>query len=107
MTIKDAVEMWLESHKLEIIHSAAFGGWTCRDSDVKGTFLSLSNHMSLSFSETDGFIQITGSLSKKSYKVHISDPSLFPVLDRALDEEDKWIRDGHRAPEDELGDKNN
>lgn len=98
MTIEDAVKMWIESHSLKIVHSANFGGWICRDT-TKGVWMQLSNNMSLSYSDEDGFIQITGSISKKSYKAHIGDPSLFPVLDRALDEEDKWIRDGHRAPE--------
>lgn len=97
MTLKDAIEMWLESHKLKTIHSIEICGWTCRENNP-GVILSLSNNMSLTHTE-DGWIQITGSLSKKSYKVHISDPQLFPILDRALDEEDKWVRDGHRAPE--------
>lgn len=97
MTIDDALKMWLESHKLSVIQSADFGGWAC-GGQTKGTWMQLSNRMSLSHA-VDGYVQITGSLSKKSYKVHISDPSLFPILDRALDEEDKWIRDGHRAPE--------
>ena len=97
MTLEDAIKMWLDDHKLKIVQSVPFGGWTCRD-QTKGTWIVLTNGMTLSHA-VDGFIQITGSLSKKSYKAHISDPSLFPILDRALDEEDKWIRDGHRAPE--------
>lgn len=97
MTIQDAIEMWLGSHKLTVVNTIHTGGWTCKTADP-GMVLNLSNNMSLAYSES-GYIQITGSLSKKSYKAHISDPSLFPVLDRALDEEDKWIRDGGRAPE--------
>lgn len=99
MTIEDAIKMWLESHKLTIIKSFSFGKpLLIENSDGLTTWLELSNNMHLSIDEED-FITITGSLSKRSYKASISDPNLFPILDRALDEEDKWIRDGHRASE--------
>ena len=97
MTLEDAIKMWLQSHNIKTIQTHKICGWTCRDNNP-GEALQLSNNMTIYYTY-DGWIQITGSLSKISYKVHISDPSLFPILDRALDEEDKWIRDGHRAPE--------
>lgn len=100
MTVEDAIRQWINDKGLTIWDESTFHGWTCRDVGpvVKGTHITLSNRMSVAIGD-DGHVQITGSLSRKSYEVHISDPSLFPILDRALDEEDKWIRDGHRAPE--------
>jgi hypothetical protein len=97
MTLEDAVNEWLKSHNLTVISSYSFGV-KLGGIDNGTTWMNLSNNMYLTYS-VSGYITITGSLSKKSYKAHISDPSLFPILDRALDEEDKWIRDGHRAPE--------
>jgi hypothetical protein len=101
MTIDDAIKMWLDSHNLKAIFSLRSKklGWYTGFSElhIMTTHMELSNGMFLKFNEE--FVQITGSLSKKSYTVNIADPALFPVLDRALDEEDKWIRDGGRAPE--------
>lgn len=99
MTIEDAINAWMATHNLKFIFEfKRFVGYFCGEKSPIGYTATLSNRMSLSYDE-DGYIEITGSLSKKSYKAHIGDPHLFPILDRALDEEDKWIRDGHRAPE--------
>ena len=109
MTLVDVIKTWLKDHNLRIISENDFHGWTCRDLPqhaVKGKSLYLSNRMHLAIGE-DGFVEIAGSISTKAYKVHMSDPQLFPILDRALDEEDKWIRDGCRVPENELGDTHN
>lgn len=96
MTIEDAIKMWVQNHNLKITQIIKIGGWTCRENNP-GVHLNLSNNMSITYA-ADGFVQIAGSISKRSYKAHIGDPNLFPILDRALDEEDKWIRDGYRAP---------
>jgi hypothetical protein len=98
MTILDAIKAWVESHKLTVIHYFSYGPDSMFGPWPTTIWMDLSNNMHIDI-DGESYITITGSLSKISYKAHISDPHLFPILDRALDEEDKWIRDGHRAPE--------
>lgn len=106
MTIDDAVKMWLQSHNLKMVHATDFAGYTCKTQTPRGKWIVLSNNMHMTIAE-NGDVGISSPMSKKSYMLNIADPHLFQILDRAIDEEDKWIREGHRVPDNGLGSENN